>query len=309
MDEKRDSVASEAFGLQELEPSPVDETPFDNESSYFPPSSSSDRPPPILSRSTNLGLGSHGPVFYLTRLQKYSSYAFTLFTAAHLTNTAIIPLFTRSVHRADNYLLLTRPYYQSFPLEAIVVAAPLTIHILSGLTLRLYRRREIAKRYGAETHSQRRRIPWPKLSGTSALGLALVPLVGAHAFVNRILTLWQEGGNANIGLEYVAHGFARHPLASFAVYVPLLGVMSWHVVWGWARWLGWSPAQVTQGGYDGQISRKRRWYAVNAISAGLAVLWLAGGLGVVGRGGPSQGWLAKEYDGLFSRIPIFGPWL
>lgn len=127
--------------------------------------------------------------------------------------------------------------------------------------------------------------------------------------MNRVLPLWQEGGNANIGLEYVSHGFARHPLVSFAVYVPLVGIMSWHFAWGWAKWLGWSPAQVAEGGYGGEMRRKRRWYAINAISAGLAALWMAGGLGIVGRGGPAHGWLAKEYDGLFARIPVFGKWL
>lgn len=132
--------------------------------------------------------------------------------------------------------------------------------------------------------------------------------VGAHAFVNRILPLWQEGGNANIGLEYVSHGFARHPIVSYAVYVPFLGVMSWHVVWGWAKWLNWNPDQVVQGGYEGQQRKKRRWWSLNAISAAVALTWMAGGLGIVGRGGAAQGWLAKEYDGLFGSIPLVGHW-
>ena len=180
--------------------------------------------------------------------------------------------------------------------------------MLSGVALRVYRRRQAAKRYGAESHRERKAIPWPRVSGTSALGFALVPLVGAHAVVNRILPLWQEGGNANIGLEYVSHGFARHRLLSFMVFVPLTALMSWHVVWGWAKWLGWNPEQVTQGGQEGDLRRKRRWYVINAISAGVAALWMAGGLGIVGRGGEAQGWLAKEYDGLFARIPVFGHW-
>lgn len=245
----------------------------------------------------------------MTRIQRYSSYVFTAFATAHITNTAILPLATRSVQSSDTYLLLTRPYYQSFPLEPILVAAPLTAHVLSGLALRIYRRRQAAKRYGAESRSERKRIPWPRVSGTSALGFTLAPLVGAHAFVNRILPLWQEGGNANIGLEYVSHGFARHPIMSIIVYLPLLGAVSFHVVWGWARWMGWHPEQVVQGGYEGRVKKRRRWYTINAVGAAVTALWMAGGMGIVGKGGAAQGWLAKEYDMLFSRIPLIGQWL
>lgn len=308
MDERHSSMVS----LQELDPSPVEETPDEKTSDYFGAASeetSSGLPPPVLSRSNTSGLGSHTPLWYLSRVQKYSSYVFTLFTTAHIANTALLPLVTRSVQKADTYLLLTRPYYQSFPLEPILVGVPLCAHILSGVTLRLYRRRQTATRYGAENRRERKSIPWPKLSGTSALGYALVPLVLGHAFVNRLLPLWQEGGNANIGLEYVSHGFAKHPIISFAFYVPLLGVMSWHTTWGWARWLGWSPAQLIEGGQDGAIKRKRRWWTLNGISLAITAVWLAGGLGVVGRGGEAHGWLGKEYDLLFSRIPLIGRWL
>jgi len=31
-----------------------------------------------------------------------------------------------------------------------------------------------------------------------------------------------------------------------------------------------------------------------------------GGLGVVGRGGLGSGWEAKNWDSLYSRVPIFG---
>jgi hypothetical protein len=127
--------------------------------------------------------------------------------------------------------------------------------------------------------------------------------------VNRVLPLWYEGGSANVGLEYVSHGFAKHPVISFAGFTALVSVGSWHIVWGWAKWLGLSPAQVTQGGYEGQMQRKRRFYVVNGIAALVAGLWLAGGLGVVGRGGEATGWLAKEYDELYGRIPLVGQWL
>ncbi|KAF2432823.1 hypothetical protein EJ08DRAFT_585026 [Tothia fuscella] len=299
--------------LIEVDPSPVDETPveYSNES-YFPNNEKDDAgggntTPPF--GAATLGLRNHGPAFYLVGLQRYSSYAFTIFTTFHIANTSLIPLLTRSVSASDPYLLLTRPYYQSLPFEPLLITLPLGLHIAAGLALRFYRRRQSVYRYGAESREERRTIQWPKLSGTSALGYILTPLVLGHAFVNRVLPLWYEGGSANVGLEYVSHGFARHPVISFAGFTVMVGVGSWHIVWGWAKWLGLNPASVSQGGYDGHLARKRRFYIVNGFAALVAGLWLAGGLGVVGRGGEATGWLAKEYDELYRRIPLVGHWL
>lgn len=124
--------------------------------------------------------------------------------------------------------------------------------------------------------------------------------------MNRILPWWVEGGNESIGLSYVAHGFARFPALSFVAYVGLVTAGSWHFVWGAAKWLGWIPAAVRR---DDAWRRKWRWYVLNGISMVLAGVWLAGGLGVVGRGGEVKGWVGRGYDELFKRIPGLGRWL
>lgn len=50
-------------GLTELEPSPVEESPAEaGKDGYFP--SPSPSPPPLLGRSTTLGLNNHGPAYY-----------------------------------------------------------------------------------------------------------------------------------------------------------------------------------------------------------------------------------------------------
>lgn len=245
----------------------------------------------------------------VTRIQRYSSYAFTIFGAFHLANTSIIPLITRSVQSADSYLLLTRPYYQSLPFEPLLITAPLALHISSGLALRLFRRRQQVHRYGAESFSERRSIKWPALTATSIAGYVLTPLVLGHAFVNRVLPLLYEGGSANVGLEYVSHGFAKHPIISITGFTAFVSVASYHFVWGWAKWLGLTPEQVRSVDGDTQVIRKRRFYLVNGAAAALTGLWLAGGLGVVGRGGEASGWLGKAYDELYSQIPILGSWL
>lgn len=247
----------------------------------------------------------------VTRIQKYSSYAFSVFAAAHITNTALIPLATRSIAASDTYLLLTRPYYQDFPFEPLLVIAPLVVHVGSGIALRFYRRRQTLKRYAGDsaTFSERRTVPWPKLSGTSALGYMTTLLVGGHAFANRILPLWVEGSSAGIGLEYVSHAFARHPGLAFAGFSALVSVTVWHSIWGWAKWLNLNPASVIHGGVESQLRKKRRWYLINALAAAVTGTWLWGGIGVVGQGGPATGWVAKDYDALFKSIPYFGEYL
>ena len=233
---------------------------------------------------------------------------YTVFASFHITNTSIIPLLTGSVSESNRYLLLTRPYYQSTLTEPVLVALPLAVHIASGIALRFYRRSQALKRYGAETHRDRKAIPWPSLSGTSILGYALVPMAGIHIWAARIFPIYMHGDNSMISLSYVSHGFSLHPLASFAGFTAMLGIGAWHFAWGWAKWLGLSPLQVSDTESTRHLIRKRRWYGINAVSALLAGLWLAGGLGVVGRDGQTGGWIGREYDELYNSMPLIGRW-
>ena len=241
-------------------------------------------------------------------MQKYSSYAFTIFASFHIANTSIIPLLTRSVPESSRYLLLTRPYYQSALTEPLLVGIPLLAHVTSGIALRLYRRRQTLRRYGAETHLDKKRIPWPALSGTSALGYALIPFAGFHIWTTRLLPLYMHGDSSLINLSYISHGFTLHPFVSFSGFTALVGVGVWHIVWGAAKWLGFTPNQVTDTDSRRHLIKKRRWYSINGVSILLTGLWLAGGLGVVGRGGKTDGWIGREFDDLYNTIPLLGRW-
>jgi hypothetical protein len=242
----------------------------------------------------------------VTRIQKYSSYAFAVFSAFHVANTALIPLATRSIAESNRYLLLTRPYYQSTITEPLLVGIPLVAHVASGIALRLYRRRQALTRYGAETRIDKRSIPWPSLSGTSALGYALVPLAAFHVWTTRLLPLYLHGDNSLISLSYIAHGFASHPVLSFAGFSALITVGTWHTVWGAAKWLGLTPSQVSAHEEHKDLTRKRRWYGINAVATVVAGLWLSGSLGVVGRGAKTVGWIGKEFDELYKYVPLMG---
>ena len=120
-----------------------------------------------------------------------------------------------------------------------------------------------------------------------------------HAFVNRLLPWVYEGGSSGVGLGFVSHGFAKHPIIAWSGYTALIGVGVGHFVWGVARWNHWVPV-----GSDKKA--KRRWWVINGIIFAITALWMAGGLGVVGLGGKAEGWVGKGYDELYSKIPLLG---
>ncbi|EXJ81038.1 hypothetical protein A1O3_07326 [Capronia epimyces CBS 606.96] len=263
---------------------------------------------PFSTRTTTnfLGLAPARTLHILSAVQKYTTFPPTLFLAMHYTNTALIPLVTRNVREADSYLLLTRPYYQSFPLEPLLVFAPVALHVASGIALRIYRRRIIAKRHGAETHAQRKSVPWPKVSLTSALGYLLYPLLVGHVLVMRITPNKVDGSSAGVGLRYFAHGIAHNPLIGNLGYATFVTIASWHFVTGAAKYLKLSRDYITEGGHDGTLRRKWRSRFINAVAATVAAVWIAGGLGVVGRAGTGTGWEAKNWDKIYEAVPLVG---
>lgn len=320
----RDSIS--AVPLHEVEPSPVEDDDDNTEYQWGTHSGSSngtdqqvpDYPTnpsdidveklPYSSRTaTNvLGLTPARTLHILSAVQKYATFPPTLFLTMHYTNTAVIPLLTRNVREADTYLLLTRPYYQSFPLEPLMVFAPVALHVAAGIALRIQRRRIVAKRHGAETHAQRKSIPWPKVSLTSALGYVMYPLFVGHVLVMRIAPKNVDGSSAGVGLRYFAHGIAHNPWIGNVGYATFVTIASWHFVTGAAKYLKLSREYITEGGLSGSLRRKWRSRIINGLAATVAAVWIAGGLGVVGRSGMGVGWEAKNWDKIYGAVPILG---
>lgn len=259
----------------------------------------------------------------VTRIQRYSSYAFSLFASLHLATTSLIPLAAQSVPASESYLLLAREIYQTTLSEPLLVGVPILAHIGSGIALRFVRREQNIRRYGIRHHVQPSKLTirnlgvsagWPTTSFIAISGYGFTAVLAAHIFLNRGLPLIVEGDSANIGLAYVAHGFARHPWTSWVSYAALLGLGCGHMVWGWAKWFGlaqgagWKLERVTGiTAVDKATQKKRRraLLAINAVALGAAGVWAAGGLGVVALGGETLGWVGKLYDGLFAKIPGF----
>ncbi|WEW59457.1 hypothetical protein PRK78_004931 [Emydomyces testavorans] len=263
----------------------------------------------------------------VAQIQKYSTYPPSIFLGLHLVNTSLIPLATRSVAASETYLLLTRPIYQAPVLEPVLLTAPILAHIASGVALRFVRQSRRARLYGAETRQQRKALKAANLPSVQArLGYLLIPFIGVHVLLNRIGPWYVDGGSSSVGLGYVAHGFARSPWTMGVWYTGLVGIGVWHFVGGCAQWMGWREVVGLNrekekrlgatAGYLGnakQIEALRRrkwrtWVILGATLAG-ATLWLAGGLGVVGREGLGSGWEAKTWDSIYSQIPLLGPYL
>ncbi|KAK4157363.1 hypothetical protein C8A00DRAFT_29650 [Chaetomidium leptoderma] len=339
-DQSLRSKASQATlaSLLELDPTPMDSPNTDKDLPPLPAhadSSPSDStpsltPPSSTSTSTGLGLSGsgHGAIYYLTRIQRYSSYTFTLFSALHLATTSLIPLAAQSVPASESYLLLAREIYQTPFSEPLLVALPVLAHVGAGVALRLLRRAHNLRRYYGSSSSEKHHPPtaahgttgvvvysgWPVFSYVAASGYVFAGVLAAHVFMNRGLPLAVEGDSANVGLAFVAHGFVRHKVVSWLAYGVLLGGGCGHMVWGWAKWVGlaqgagWSLERHTGNAVADRAAskkRRRRLMAINAAAAAAAVVWAAGGLGVVARGGETLGWLGKLYDGLYEKVPGF----
>lgn len=238
----------------------------------------------------------------------------------------MIPLAAQSVASSESYLLLAREIYQTPLSEPLLVGLPILAHVGAGAALRLLRRAHNVRRYYGEAHTHIPPRPqersgssapfrgWPPLSWISASGYALAAVLAAHVFMNRGLPLLVEGDSANIGLAYVAHGFARHRAVSWLAYGALLAAGCGHAVWGWAKWLGlaqaagWRLERSTGNAVADRAvrqRRRRRLLVINGVAAALAAVWAAGGLGVVARGGETPGWVGKLYDGLYDKVPGF----
>ncbi|ROV99223.1 hypothetical protein VPNG_08226 [Cytospora leucostoma] len=243
------------MSLLQLDPTPMPDTEKDLPPLPEETSEKSRSIRPGHARTTSLGLsGSSGSTYYLTRIQRYSTYALSIFTGLHLANTSLIPLITRTVPASESYLLLAREIYQTPMTEPLFVALPVVAHVASGIALRLVRRSQNLKRYGGATPAvfpqksatgfstssgdSGSRSAWPQVTWISLSGYGFAVFLGAHVFMNRLLPLHVEGDSANIGLAYVAHGFATHPITSYAAYAGLLVLGCGHMVWGWSKWIG-----------------------------------------------------------------------
>jgi Protein of unknown function (DUF1691) len=243
-------------------------------------------------------------------IQRLSSVVFSIFVILHLANTAIIPLVLGSVSASEPYLLLTRKFYQNPVLEIVLVALPLVAHVASGISLRLIRRSQNLERHvraGTEQQGDEilpskpstRRI-WPPLSYISLAGYALAIFMIPHLQLFRVLPLFVEDTSSAISLEYVGHFFSRQPGLASVLYIPLIVSSSFHVVWGWSKWLGLAPRTYSPANPAQLGGRRRIFWRLHAVAVLLGMVWAAGGLGILSGGGAVPGPRGEYYDRLLA---------
>ncbi|KAI0599510.1 hypothetical protein F4775DRAFT_113281 [Biscogniauxia sp. FL1348] len=302
----------------------LDPTPMDNASIYekdLPPLPDEEKTTSSTTASLGLSGSRRGPIYYLTRIQRYSSYTFAFFAGLHLTSTAVIPLIYRSVPYSEPFLLLSRELYQTTFSEPLLVGLPILAHVTSGIAIRLIRRRQNINRYyggatpgmwalhhsstSSSSRSNGHTRVWPMFTNVALSGYVFLPLLASHVFVNRVLPLIVEGDSSNVGLQYVAHGFATSEglgLAPWVSYALLISVGVGHMVWGAAKFIDFAPPPGWARNTVDRVARKRQRRAAWLLRAAIALVagtWAAGGLGVVARAGRADGWLGGVYDGMY----------
>ncbi|CCX33207.1 hypothetical protein FPQ18DRAFT_405788 [Pyronema domesticum] len=282
----RDDDEISLISMRELAPSPIEEDEFyasDDTASGSPPSlqKSGTLPTAIPPAATStVGL-------WLTRTQKYTSYLFLSFLGVHASTAALSPLLSNLDSSNPSLLLARTYYYQSTPtIEALLIPGSLALHITSGLGLRLYRHLRQRHRYGGSVPASVSMWRWRNFSTLSRTGYLAIPFVALHAGLNRLIPLWVDGDSSQIGLEFVAFGFYEGEWGKWiggAFYAGLIGLVSYHTVFGWSYWM--------------KVSERRR-KLVGAAAVGVAAVW-AGGLAKVVVEGKVGGYLGRHYEKLY----------
>lgn len=293
---------SSSFSIETLPPEPVQSNPL----SLHPIESPDRSPSPSIPKS-------HIPSF-LTLLQathRYSSYALTGFLGLHALNTCVIPLFTTfspqnaALSTIDNGFMISRYFYRpSDAVEVSLILAPLSVHVVTGLILRLRRIFMDRSLYGEGIlawHARQTRInrskglSWPRIralptlgySATAATGWATLLLVGVHAYTTRYLP-WKYGGDGETSVTIVSHALQKHPILAYTLYSGLVAFGAFHIISGWGKWL-----RLTF------TNRSRRMK--NYLVIGTATAWLVSVVRI-GRIKVFSHATKLEYDKLYQRL-------
>jgi hypothetical protein len=294
---------SSGEAIETLPPEPVQSNPLSLRPSHISPESSS-FPPPSKSYVPSV----------LTLLQsthRYSSYVLSGFLGLHALNTCIIPLVTtfstqqNALSSIDNGFMITRFLYRpSESTEMALILAPLGIHVLTGLILRVHRIFKERHLYGEgilawharETRINRAKgLSWPRIralptlgySSTAATGWPTLLLVSLHAFTTRYLP-WKYGGDGETSISIVSHALKKHPLLSYTLYSGLIAVSVFHILNGWGRWLKFT--------FHPRGRRVKNYLVIGTITAWLISLVRIGRLTIFSRAE------TVEYDSLYRHI-------
>lgn len=205
----------------------------------------------------------------LTRLQKYSAFVFTGFAFLH-TTTVMTPL--GSVEAANQLLSMSRTVYHAPGMETALVWAPLTVHVFSGIALRLIRNYKFRQLHDASRRHDssavrarkdvlvknpdkeagliggfanyfglgvKKSLSFKKfgLSPLQLSGYVCIPLLGIHILQARILPKLVEGDSSLVSFEYIGFIMNKNPILNWVVYPSLLLFLNYHIISGLITYL------------------------------------------------------------------------
>ncbi|KAI8063399.1 uncharacterized protein B0P05DRAFT_515894 [Gilbertella persicaria] len=152
----------------------------------------------------------------LTKVQNVSALAFSTFTAIH--GTQILAANLGGASLANHLILLGRPFYQDEHLEGVLVTGAATVHVLAGLG-----------KWGIRTYWDPSRVETHRLRYA---GYALIPLVGLHYYLVRMLPIAYYGDSSFIDFGYVAWGLQNKPALTYGLHTALILTSCYHLVGG-----------------------------------------------------------------------------
>jgi Protein of unknown function (DUF1691) len=296
--------ASSNASVITLPPEPVQSNPLSIHPAHVPRQPSATDPIPSKSYIPSV----------LTLLQsthRYSSYVASGFLSLHALNTCIIPFFTvlsnrnAALSKIDNGFMITRYLYRpSESTEIALVLAPIAVHVITGLFLRMRRIYLDRDLYGEgllASHARQTRInrakglSWPRIralptlgySATAATGWATLFFVSIHAYTTRYLP-WAHDGNGETSVTIVSHALQKHPILSYTLYAGLIAAGSFHIISGWGRWL-----KLT---FTPRGRRLKNYLVIGTITTWLVSLYRVGRLEIFGHA------VKAEYDSLYQRL-------
>jgi len=146
----------------------------------------------------------------VTQIQSASALGFTTFLVLHLA----APLGAAFGLDASGVMLLTREYYQTPPLEPLLVWGSLAAHVVSSTVRRIL-------------------LGVPRRPSLNSLaGYLLVPMVLGHAWTHRIAPARLGVSPSLLSYQFVSYSMATHPLSSWAIYGSLSLAACYHTASG-----------------------------------------------------------------------------
>ncbi|EMG45694.1 MCP1 Mitochondrial adapter protein MCP1 [Candida maltosa Xu316] len=200
----------------------------------------------------------------LYRIQKYSAYSFISFLGIHVTSVIIVPILPIDQTIKDEIFSMGKAIYQSVPLyEPIFIIGSVSAHLLSGISLRIYKKFFTKKNNSTTSKTKSVDSPVRRLNdhddeigfgglanlfglgyrksftlkfGLTPLqfsGYLLVPFLLYHFYKFRYLPLINDDDSSLINLEYISYVLnLKHPAWNVLALSSLVWIMSYHATNG-----------------------------------------------------------------------------